>query len=370
MKTYSFKLYTNNIKYLDNKIDIAGIIYNHCIALHKRYYRLYNKSVNKYKLQRHITKLKKKSKYKFWNKLGSQAIQDITDRINKSYKLFFRNLKHKIKTAPPSFKKIKKYKSFTLKQAGYKFLENNILLISGKKYKYSKSRDIKGKIKIITIKRDPLGDIYIFVITDYLDEKPTMTGKMAGCDFGLKTFLTLSDETKIDSPEIYKTSIKEVKKASRNLSTKKKNSNNRKKAKLNLFRKHKEIHNKRKDYQFKLAKNLTEKYDFLFFETLNLKAMQRLWGRKVSDYGFYSFLQALKSQGNKYNCKIHQIDRFFPSSKTCNNCGFIYKELNIKERSWLCPECKTKLDRDLNASINILREGASSLGVEIVRPIL
>jgi len=366
MKTYSFKLYTNKLNTLHRQINIAGIIYNYCINMHKRYYSLYGKSLSKYTLQKHLTK--KKKKYTFWNQVGSQAIQDITDRIDRAYKLFFRNLKHDIKTAPPGFKKVKKYRSFTLKQAGYKFLETNKIKIGKKVYRYSKSREIEGTIKTLTIKRDSLGDIYIFSVTDYVESRPTTTGKMAGCDFGLKTFLTMSDSTKIESPLFYKQSLKQLKKSSKKYSSKKKGSKNQKRARLDLTRKHKKIFNQRKDHHFKLAKKLTESHDYLFFETLNLKGMQRLWGRKVSDLGFYSFLLILESQANKYSCKIHYIDRFYPSSKECSCCGKKNDNLQLSDRHWYCPSCQTKHDRDINASLNILREGASSFGVEIVRP--
>ena len=125
-KTYKYKLYRHKRnRKLHQQIDIAGIIYNQCIALHKRYYRRYEKYLNCARLQKHITKLKKRPKYAFWNLVGSQAIQDICQRIDNAYKLFFRNLKHGVKTAPPTFKKVKKYKSFTLKQAGWKLLDGN-----------------------------------------------------------------------------------------------------------------------------------------------------------------------------------------------------------------------------------------------------
>lgn len=115
-RTYKFKLYhSRKNKQLHNQVNIAGIIYNHCIALHKRYYRLYGKHLNRYKLMKHLTRLKQLPRYYFWNKVGSQAIQDIVQRIEKAYKLFYRNLKHFIKTAPPGFKKVKKYRSITLK---------------------------------------------------------------------------------------------------------------------------------------------------------------------------------------------------------------------------------------------------------------
>ena len=131
IKTYCFKFYNSKRnKHLHRLIDLSAEIYNHCIALHKRYYKLYKMHLNKSRLQAHITKLKKFERYKHWNNLGSQAIQEITDRIENAYTLFFRSLKRKVRCAPPSFKKRVKYKSFTLKQAGYKLLDDNAVLKS------------------------------------------------------------------------------------------------------------------------------------------------------------------------------------------------------------------------------------------------
>ena len=119
--------------------------------------------------------------------------------------MFFRNLKHKIRTAPPSFKKIRKYKSFTFKQAGWKLLKGNIIEINKQKYKYFKSRDIEGIVKTITIKRDNLDDIYLYFVCETNENKVlARTGKSVGYDFGLKQFLTASDNEDIKAPLFFK----------------------------------------------------------------------------------------------------------------------------------------------------------------------
>ncbi|NPV01937.1 MAG: transposase [Brevinematales bacterium] len=378
MKAFVFKLYrSKNNKTLHQTVNIAGIIYNYCIAVHKKYYGVFGKSLSANRLKVHLTKLKKRTEYEYWKKVGSQAIQDIVERIDRAYSLFFSNLKRKVKCAPPSFKKVKKYRSFTLKQAGYNLFEDNRIRIGKKVYKYSKSREIEGKIKTVTIKRDTIGDLYICVITDFKDDCPVRlspnnggvaSGKMAGADFGLKTFLTLSDGTRHESPEFYKQSRNEMKKASRELSSKKDGSNNRKKAKLSLARVHQNISNRRKDHHYKLALELCRKYDVIYFEDLNLKGMKALWGRKVSDFGFYSFLKILEHIAGKYGTEIRYIGRFEPSSKTCSVCGYIYEGMTLREREWECPECGTLHDRDLNAANNILKVGASTFRGEDVRP--
>ncbi|MHB1665593.1 MAG: RNA-guided endonuclease InsQ/TnpB family protein [bacterium] len=369
IKTYKYKLYkTKRLKYIHRLINISADAYNHFIALHKRYYRLYHKSLNKFVLQKHITKLKKLSKYNYWNDLGSQAIQEITERIDKGYKKFF---KHENKR-PPTFRKKAKYKSFALKgKVGYK-IDGNVLIINKKHYKLWLSKEIDGVIKTLTVKRDTLGDIYILItLEDYSNPKHTTSGKSVGMDFGLKTFLTMFDGNVIDKKEsslYFLQSLSMLKLLNKKLSKKKKGSNHRKQAKLNLARLHRKIADQRQNFFFKLANDLSG-YDNIFIEDLNLKAMQMLWGRKINDVSFAKFVNILETK-----TKVVKIDRFYPSSKTCSDCGYIYHELSLKERYWYCSECGVWHDRDENAAKNIykegfrvLREGTSSLGVGRVR---
>jgi putative transposase len=331
--------------------------------LHKRYYKLYGKSLNKYQLQKHLVKLKKLEKYNYWKKVPSQAIQDITDRIDKGFKLFFRNQKRKIKSSPPTFQKVRKYRSYTLKQAGYK-IENNIIWLNGYKFKFWLSRAIEGKIKTITIKRDNVGDFYICVAIEKEYQKFNITsGKIVGIDFGLKTFLTLSDGKQINSPRYYLNYLKELRKLQKKLSKKIQNSNNYKQAKRKVAKLYQKVVNSRKDFFHKLVNQLAENYQYIAIEDLNIKAMQKLWGRKISDYGFSEFVSILE-----YKTNLIKIDRYYPSTKTCNICGYINHNITLKNREWICPECKTKHDRDINASINICKVGASTFGIGEVRP--
>jgi putative transposase len=364
--TYKYKLYSaKKNRHLHQTINLSGMAYNHCIALHKRYYRLTHKHLNQYALMEHLTKLKKRPKYAWMNQIPSQALQDVAQRIEKGYQLFFRNLKFGIRTAPPTFKKIAKYKSYTLKQCGWRLLDNGRISIAGRTYKFCKDRPIVGGIKTVTIKRDALNDLYLYFALEV--EEPGLnltTGKMAGFDFGIKQFLVVNDGEDsflIRSPEFYKQGMNEIKRANKSLSSKVRGSHNRKKAKRNLAKVHKQIADKRQDWFFKLANALTDEYDCLFFETLNLKGMKKLWGRKVSDLAFGTFLNILKWVAKKKGKIVMCIDRFYPSSKTCHHCGFVNKNLSLSDRHWRCPSCNQVIDRDENAAINILREGASSL---------
>jgi putative transposase len=361
MKAYKFKLYFHKRnRYLKRTINAAGVIYNHCIALHKRYYRMFGKYLNCARLQKHIAKMRKR--IDFWQLVGSQAVQDICQRIDKAYQLFFKYNKRGVR--PPSFKKVRRYKSFTLKQAGYKFLGGNRIKIGNKVYQYWNSQEIDGEIKTVTVKRSPLGELFLLVVADGVgngstSKVPFMTGKTAGFDFGLKTFLTTSDGEKIESPQFLKNSMDLVRKASRNHSRKKKGSANRERARKALVRVHEMISNQRRDWFWKLAHRLTDQYDELYFETLNLDGMKRLWGRKISDLAFAEFLGILKWVAEKKGKFVGFVDRWFPSSKTCSHCGHIHKELELSDRWWRCPSCHSVNDRDENAAVNINVEGAS-----------
>lgn len=371
LRTYKYKLYNSKkLKHIHKTINISGIIYNHCIALHKRYFKLYKKHLNVYQLQKHITKLKKRDKYSFWAKVPSQAIQEITVRIDNGYKKFFdyAKKKSKLKASPPTFKAVKKYKSYTLKgKVGYK-LENNVISLNGYKYKFWLSRPIIGNIKTVIVKRDTIGDIYICISLEQEEPKYSVTsGKSVGIDFGLKTFLTISDNTEIEAPLYHLKNLAQQKRLNRNLSKKKKGSNNRKFAKKQLAKLHIKTANQRKDYFHKLSNKLRDSYENIFIEDLNMKAMQKVWGRKVSDLAFSEFVNILS-----YKTNIVKIDRFYPSSKTCSCCGTINEDINkdmkdLKNRVFKCNTCGLDIDRDLNASINIHRVGTSTLRGEIVR---
>jgi len=370
VKTYYFKLYASKKNQnLKNKINIAGIIYNHCVALHRRYYRLFHKSLNKFKLQKHLTKLKKREKFSYWNQIPSHAIQDITERVSRAYKLFFENLKRNVKTALPRFQKVKKYKSFSYNMVGKNIIIGNKIKIAGEFYKFFKSREVQGNIKLLTIKRDSLGDLYVYVVSDESSGIiKARSGKIVGFDFGLKTFLTSSYGNRIESPLFFKKSSTIIKKFNKNLSRKKSQSHHER-ARLELARAYKKIYNQRRDFHYKTAVNLCRDYGVICLETLNLKGMQRLWGRKINDLGFYSFVQILKYEALKNGVTIIEIPKFYPSSQTCSECGYKNSEIkDLRIREWKCPSCGTEHDRDINAAKNILRVGASTLRGDDVRP--
>ena len=335
---------------------------------------MYGKCLSPHRLKAHIAKLKKLPKYVWWSALGSQAIQDIIERIDKGYQRFFQNLQDRKahmtthKLGPPTFRAVRKAKSFTLKQTGWKLLGGNRLRIGSTVYKFAKSREIEGTIKTVTVKRDALGDLYVFFSCVVGSTSPcrAMTGKSAGFDFGLKTYLTGSDGTAIHAPQAFTQALGTIAQANRALSRTQRGSHHHTRARRHLARVHKRVAHVRQAFHWNLAHQLCAQYDGIVLETLNLQGMKALWGQKVSDLGFGHFVQILHQVAAQTGTVVHHIDPWFPSSKLCHVCGTRNACITLRDRVWTCA-CGVTHQRDYNAAINIFREGASSLGGGHVR---
>jgi putative transposase len=198
----------------------------------------------------------------------------------------------------------------------------------------------------------------VFSVIEKLQIEPSSTGKSGGFDFGLKTFLTDNEGRDYTSPQFFAQAIRKTRKLQRQLSRKVQESRRYKRAKHTLSKHNATIANKRCDHHFKLAHRLCDEYDILYFEDLNLSGMKALWGRKVSDLGFRSFMETLEWVALKRAKIVIKIDRFIPTTKICSNCGQHY-DLTLRDRVLNCA-CGLTIDRDHNAAINILCAGASA----------
>ena len=282
-------------------------------------------------------------------------MQDVCLRHDNTYQAFFKWVKTREgrRKGPPGFKKVKSYTSFTLTQAGWKYGGDNRIRLGGHTYKFSKSREVEGHVKTVTVKRDKLERLWVcFSVVQTLDFSTDKTGEIAGFDFGLKDFLTDHNGKPYKHPEPFRAALKEIATLNRALARKQKGSKSRADAKHRLTRAYERVTNVRRDYAWKLANDLTDQYDVLRFETLNLDAMKRLWGRKVSDLAFGEFLQMVQHLCNLKGKTFEQIGRWEPTSQTHFECGHRQK-LTLCERVWTCKGCGAQVYRDWNAAKNI-----------------
>ena len=356
--TYTYKLYrTKRTAKLDAMLREACFVWNHALALQKRYYSLYGKYIGSARMQKHFVRRILRTR------LHSQTVQEILQRLDSSYKRFFKHLSRR----PPKFRKARDFSSIVYKQGGFK-LNGNVFVVNSIKqhFQFSFSRRYEGKIRQIRIKRSRLGEYYLCIVTDAvvgsLSHGKSLKGASVGMDFGLKTYLTLSDGTRIDNPLFLKSGLKELRRKSRALSCCEKGSNHRCERRKDLERCHERIRNRRDDWQWKTCHELCRRYGTICIEDLSLLGMTRLWGRKVNDLAFGTFVQKLEYVASKYGTEVVKVDRFYPSSKTCSVCQYVNERLSLRDRSWTCPSCGTSHGRDLNASVNILRQGIASFG--------
>lgn len=354
MISYKYKLYrTDKTKHLDKMLREASFVWKHALALQKRYYQIYHKYIGIGRMKAHFVKHIGRCL------LHSQTVQEILERLDGAYMRFFKHLA----VRPPKFKKAKHFSSFLFKQGGFKLDGNRIRINKiSKTYKFSLSREYHGKVKTVKFKRSPLGEYYIIVTTDAVGKTygKTHNGASVGIDFGLKTYMTMSDGTTVESPRFLKTDLPSLQKKGRKLSMSKQHSHHREQNRKELNRLYERIVNKRNAWQWQLAHGLCRQYDRIFIEDLRLTGMTKLWGRKMSDLSHAEFVNKLEYVAGKYDVTVHKIDRFFPSSKTCT-CGYVNKELTLRDRHWTCPECGTRHHRDELAACNILRQGIAEL---------
>ncbi|OPH37703.1 RNA-guided endonuclease InsQ/TnpB family protein [Moraxella atlantae] len=275
------------------------------------------------------------------------------------------------------FKGEAKYPQFRKKGVNDRFsLSNDQFKIDHKRIKipnlgWVKMREpLRYDGKILSAKIFKKGDHWFVSVAVELQDTPQpipKTGKVVGIDLGITDLAVLSDGTKIQAPKPLKQQLQKLKRLSKQLSRKQKGSNNRAKAKTKLSRLHAKISNIRQDFSHKLTTQLVKGYDVICIENLNVKGMvqNRKLSRAISDLGFYEFKRQLIYKANQWGKVVKEVDRFYPSSKTCSNCGFVMAkaDLTLNVRNWQCPSCHKQHDRDVNASINILNNATKVLTV-------
>ena len=354
MITYKYKLYSSKRnRRIDGLLREACFVWNHCLALQRRYYAVYGKYVTANDMKTHFAK-----RYKM-QRLHSQSVQEVIERLDLAYQRFFSHTSKR----PPKFKRAEDMSSIVFKQGGFKFKGNKFTINKiGTTFKFSLSRPLKGNVKRLSVKKSPAGDFYLCVITDAEARRygKTHDGASVGIDFGLKTYLTLSDGQRIENPQFLKQRLSKLCKASKKFSNAQRGSSNRSRRRAELDRCYEKVTNSRTDWQWKLAHAVCRAYDNIFVEDLVLAGMSKKWGRKMNDLAHGRFVEILEVVAAKYGCTVHRIDRFYPSSRLCE-CGYKNDALSLRDREWVCPQCGRHHDRDLNAARNILRRGIDEL---------
>jgi len=287
----------------------------------------------------------------------SQVIRNVATRITGAYKSFFATRKKGLRSRLPRYKSVERYHSFTYPQFGFQFSNDKAQLSKIGSIKY-RGTIPKGKIKTFTVKHTKSGK-WIGYITYEKELEPFDANlPVVGIDLGLKRFATLSDGQYIPAPQFYRKDENRIRRAHRELSRKKRGSKNREKAKISLAKIYEGVSNRRLDFLHKTSTWLANHYSIICVEDLNIKGLSQSLrlGKSIHDASWGKFLSLLEYKLNERNGLLIKVNPR-NTSQLCSRCGKkVEKDLSI--RIHCCPFCGLTLDRDLNASINVLKIGA------------
>lgn len=358
-KAFKFRIYPNSqqIQFLAQSFGCARFVYNRFLRQRIDYYAENAKGLNYFNNSAALTLLKKEPEFEWLKDVNSQTLQQTLRNLDVAYNNFFNK-----RAEFPKFKKKSNKQSFSVPQ-NFAIHDNMLDIPKCKGIKIKLHRDIEGTMKSITISRTPSGKYFASILCELEISDPVFSGNEIGLDYGIKAFITTSEGEIIESPNYLRKSEKKLKKLSKSFCKKQPSTKNRYKAQKQLARQHEKVSNQRQDFLHKLSKQLTCDNQAIYIESLAIRNMiqNHHLAKSISDSGWNTFVNMLKYKGQWYGCNIVEIDRFFPSSKRCHKCGYINDNLTLKDRNWLCPECNTNHDRDINAAINILTFGRAGI---------
>jgi len=356
LKAFKFRLApTQQQKVLISKtLGCCRFLYNQMLAEKQFKYKSNNKSKCK-------TEKQYKEEFSFLKEVDSISLQQSRIDLRTAYTNHFRKLKQKLQTSL-------KFKSRRNPKHSYRTInisnsirvkDNYIKLPKLGFVKLKKSRGVPGKIKSVTISKNILNNYYISILCEVEIDTLSKLDTQVGIDLGIKEFCVTSNNTKVSNPKYLRQSEDKLKKIQKIFSNRVKGSNRRFKQQKKLFKIYEKIRNQRWDFLHKLSSKLVSENQVICLEDLQVKNMVKnhCLAKSISDVSWSKFVEFLKYKCDWYGRELIQIDKFFPSSKTCSNCGNIKKDLTLRDREYQCGSCGANIDRDYNASLNILREG-------------
>lgn len=374
-KAFSFRLYptAEQEEILTSCFGQARFVYNYFLRKRIDYYA-FNKGKEKQSLNYHdtakmLTELKQQPDTVWLKESNSQSLQQSLRHLDTAYSHFFRDgFKF------PNFKKKSRKQSFSVPQNFEVDIKAKLLHIPKlNPIKIVLHREIEGTMKNITISKTPSGKYFTSILCEIKkDIKPKKKGRQIGIDLGLKSFLVSSNGERVVAPKYLYKSEDKLKHLQKLLSRKVKGSSRRNKARIKVARIHDKIANRRNDFLHKLSNKLVRDNQSIFAEDLHVKGIManHCLAKSVADSGWSEFIRQVKYKSEWNGVYFGQVDRFFPSSKRCNACGWINESLSLNDREWICQGCGQIVDRDFNASQNILQFGKLNMvGQELPKPL-
>lgn len=355
LKAYKYRIYPRSEQaiLLAKSFGCVRWFYNYALNLTNETYHSTGKGLSRNDIINLLPSLKKE--YEWLTEPPSQCLQQVALDLSSAFLNFFEK-----RVGYPSFKKKGQKQSIRFPQ-GIK-LDGDYLILPKLGKVYCKvSRMPEGKLKSVTVSCNPSGEYYAACLYDDGRIKPVSSsqGKAIGIDMGINYYAITSDGTKHGNPKYYRKYEKKLAKRQKSLSRKQKGSNNRKAARIKVAKVHAKIARCREDFLHKLSRKLVDENQVIVVENLAVRkgVKNHKLAKSISDAGWGQFCTMLKYKSEWDGKTYIEVDRFFPSSKTCNHCLHQVASLSLDIRSWQCPKCHTVHDRDINAAKSIRDEG-------------
>ena len=372
LRAIKIRLYPNNTQEqtLNKVLGCYRFVYNQMLARKQEAYTSENKSLGLNDLSKYFHGTLLKDEQYSWlkeqnTKVMKQAIRQMLSAYDKFFKQHngfpkFKSKKNK-ETALFPLEAISKRNKFNVKKITLTKPLKDIKFRCSDLY-FKRLKTYKEGIRSATLSKTKSGNYFLSILVELPQEefvKFGLTNKHVGIDLGVKDFVITSDGEVFENRHFFKKQASKLVKLQKQLSKKQKDSNNRHKQRVRIAKVFEKLTSQKDAYIHSVVNELLTYYDTVFMEYLNVKGMLKNHhlAKAIQEVSFYKFKETLINKALVNNKKVVLIDRFYPSSKTCSNCGYIKRELKLNDRYWTCPECGTKHDRDINAAINILLEG-------------
>lgn len=350
-------------------------VYNQCLERKQKEYNENGNNIGLNELSKwfHGT-LIKDEQYAWLKEQNTKVMKQSIRQMLAAYSNFFKQHrgfpKFKSKKDKQSalfpFEAISKHNSFNERKITLTKDLKNIRFMCSDLY-FNRLQVHKDYIRSATVSRTKSGNYFLSILVDIpKDElvKFSHTNQSVGIDLGVKDFVITSDGEVFENMHFFKKQERKVKKLQRQMLKKVKGSNNRNKQRIRLARAFERLTNKKDAYIHSVVNALLSLYDLICMEDLNVSGMLKnhKLAKSIQEVGLYRFRQVLTDKAELNDKQVVFVDRFYPSSKTCNKCGYVKRDLTLSDREWTCPICGEHHDRDVNAAMNILSEGERIIG--------
>ena len=370
LRAIKIRLYPNKTQteQFNKLLGCYRFVYNQCLARKINSYKENKVSENLSTLSHFIYhELLKDDNFVWLREQNTKVLKQALIDMLSAYKNFFE--RH---TGYPKFKSKKDNKQSCRFELGaiskrniYTDYKLSLANIRNIKFRCSKKyaeylQKHKENIRQATLTRLPCGEYYLSVLVDGdLTHKVKESHHTIGIDLGIKDFIVTSDGEVFENLHFKKSESKKLIKIQKQLSRKQNGSNNRNKVRIKLAKIYKRITDKKQYYLHQVSNYLIDENQVICMEDLNVKGMLRnhKLAESIQELNFGEFRRMLEYKANWYGRKLVFVDRFYPSSKTCNHCGYVNKKLKLSDRQWVCPDCGEIIERDYNAALNIRDEG-------------